>query len=458
VTEDEEDFRVEVLGFLRATLPPKGAAVETGGTGVTRAVAFQHALAQARLAGITWPTEYGGRGLPGRFQRIFDREAKAFQVPPRALEIGLGMCGPTLLVHASEEQKRALIPPLLRGEHIWCELFSEPGAGSDLSSVQTQARLDGDVFVLDGQKVWTSGAQHSDYAACLTRSDPARPKREGITMLIVDMHAPGITVRPLRQITGDAHFNEVFLDGVRVPVANVLGDVHDGWRVVRTMLAFEREALGGLGSGGGGKGGFAALAAEAKRRGVSARPELRDRLAHPAPGANGQPGTPMPAVGLPVITYNNEIVFNMDGDEIHLIPIPRAHTDGDTMVYFAKNDILMTGDFYRSLGYPNIDRANGGSMNGMLAGLARIVALCGPKTRIVPGHGDMVNRDAVQFHRDMMMAVRDKVSAMVDQGKSQQDVVAAKLTAEFDPKVPGGAGMTADRFVGQLYAELKAAK
>ena len=278
MTEDEEDFRVEVLGFLRDTLPPKGAAIETGGTGVTRAVAFQRALAEAGLAGITWPTEYGGRGLPGRFQRIFDREAKGFQVPPRALEIGLGMCGPTLLVHASEEQKRVLIPPLLRGEHIWCELFSEPGAGSDLSSVQTQARLDGDEFVLDGQKVWTSGAQHSDYAACLTRSDPARPKREGITMLIVDMHAPGITVRPLRQITGDAHFNEVFLDGVRVPVDNVLGDVHDGWRVARTMLAFERQALGGLGSGGGGKGGFAALTAEAKRRGVSARPELRDRL------------------------------------------------------------------------------------------------------------------------------------------------------------------------------------
>lgn len=278
MTDEEEDFRAEVLGFLRATLPPKGAAIETGGTGGTRAVAFQRALAEAGLAGITWPTEYGGRGLPGRFQRIFDREAKAFQVPPRALEIGLGMCGPTLLVHASEEQKRALIPPLLRGEHIWCELFSEPGAGSDLSSVQTRARLDGDEFVLDGQKVWTSGAQHSDYAACLTRSDPARPKREGITMLIVDMHAPGITVRPLRQITGDAHFNEVFLDGVRVPVANILGDVHDGWRVARTMLAFERQALGGLGSGGGGKGGFAALAAEAKRRGVSARPELRDRL------------------------------------------------------------------------------------------------------------------------------------------------------------------------------------
>jgi len=191
---------------------------------------------------------------------------------------------------------------------------------------------------------------------------------------------------------------------------------------------------------------------------ILARPELRERLAHPAPGANGQPGTPAPAASLPIVTYNNEIVFNMDGEEIHLIPIPRAHTDGDTMVYFAHNDILMTGDFYRSLGYPNIDIGNGGSMNGMLAGLARIVALAGPKTRIVPGHGDIVDRGAVQFHRDMMMAVRDKVSAMVDQGKSQQDVVAAKLTAEFDAKVPGGAGMTADRFVGQLYAQLKAAK
>jgi alkylation response protein AidB-like acyl-CoA dehydrogenase len=275
---DEELFRAEVLAFLTAALPRKGAPTETGGTGVTRAVAFQRKLAEARLAGITWPTEYGGRGLPGRFQRIFEREAKAFQVPPRALEIGLGMCGPTLLVHASEEQKRALIPPLLRGEHIWCELFSEPGAGSDLSSVQTRARLDGDEFVLDGQKVWTSGAQHSDYAACLTRSDPARPKREGITMLIVDMHAPGITVRPLRQMTGEAHFNEVFLDGVRVPVANVLGGVHDGWRVARTMLAFERQALGGMGSGGGGKGGFAALAAEAGRRDLPNRPVLRDRL------------------------------------------------------------------------------------------------------------------------------------------------------------------------------------
>jgi alkylation response protein AidB-like acyl-CoA dehydrogenase len=281
---DEDDFRAEVLGFLLATLPRKGEAArarlgaEPFGSGVTRAVAFQRVLADAGLAGITWPAEYGGRGLPGRYQRVYDREAKGFQVPPRSLEIGLGMCGPTILAHATHEQKVAYIPSLLRGDHVWCELFSEPGAGSDLSSVQTRARRDGDEFVLTGQKVWTSGAQHSDYAACLVRSDPARPKREGISMLIVDMHVPGITVRPLRQITGASHFNEVFLDGVRVPVANVLGELNGGWRVARTMLAFERQALGGMGSGGGGKGGFGGLVAEAQRRGIADRPDIRDRL------------------------------------------------------------------------------------------------------------------------------------------------------------------------------------
>jgi alkylation response protein AidB-like acyl-CoA dehydrogenase len=288
VSLDEEEFRAEVLTFLRATLPPKGqrgpeqdqggGPGQADGRGIQRAVAFQRALADAGLAGITWPSEYGGRGLPGRYQRIFDQEARAFQVPPRSLEIGLGMCGPTVLVHGSEEQKRALVPSLLRGEHVWCELFSEPGAGSDLSSVQTRARRDGDEFIVDGQKVWTSGAQHSDYAACLTRTDPNRPKREGITMLLVDMHAPGITVRPLRQLTGESHFNEVFLDGVRVPAANVLGQIDDGWRVARTMLAFERQALSGIGSSGGSRGGFDALVDEARRRRVAERPAFRDRL------------------------------------------------------------------------------------------------------------------------------------------------------------------------------------
>ncbi len=279
VPPDEDEFRNQVLDFLRETLPIKGARpTKAVGTGLERAVAYQGALARARLAGITWPAEYGGRGLPVRYQRIFDREASAFQAPPRGLDIGLGMCGPALLVHGSEEQKRAFIPPLLRGEHVWCELFSEPGAGSDLSSVQTRARRDGEEFVVDGQKVWTSGAQNSDYAACLTRTDPNQPKREGITMLIVDLHAPGITVRPLRQLTGEAQFNEVFLDGVHVPATNVIGEENGGWRVARTVLAFERQTLSGMGSGGGGKGGFGALVAEAQRRNLADEPLVRDRL------------------------------------------------------------------------------------------------------------------------------------------------------------------------------------
>jgi alkylation response protein AidB-like acyl-CoA dehydrogenase len=276
---DEDEFRSEVVAFLEATLPRKGSTMTAdAGPGLARAIAFQGALAEAHLAGITWPTEYGGRGLSGRYQRIFDTEAKAFHVPPRSLDIGLGMCGPTLLVHGTEDQKRTLIPALLRGEHVWCELFSEPGAGSDLSSVQTRARRDGEEYVVNGQKVWTSGAQHSDYAVCLTRTDIDRPKREGITMLIVDMHAPGIAVRPLRQLTGESHFNEVFLDDVHVPVANVLGELNDGWRVARTVLAFERQALSGMGSSGGGKGGFNALIGEARRRNVASNPVMRDRL------------------------------------------------------------------------------------------------------------------------------------------------------------------------------------
>jgi alkylation response protein AidB-like acyl-CoA dehydrogenase len=276
---DEERFRTDARAFLEATLPRKGERVHTDADGVTRAKAYQHRLADAGFAGITWPEAYGGRGLAGRFQRIFDREAAAFQLPPRALEIGLGMCGPTILEHASEEQKLAFVPPLLRGDHVWCELFSEPGAGSDLASVQTRARLDGDTWRIDGQKVWTSGAQHSDLAACLTRTEPDRPKREGITMLLVDMHAPGVTVRPLRQMTGDAHFSEVFLDDVRVPAENVLGRAHDGWRVARTMLAFERKALSGMGSSGGGRGGITALVAHARDRGIASRPEVRQQLA-----------------------------------------------------------------------------------------------------------------------------------------------------------------------------------
>ncbi|HMJ85188.1 MAG TPA: MBL fold metallo-hydrolase [Vicinamibacterales bacterium] len=191
---------------------------------------------------------------------------------------------------------------------------------------------------------------------------------------------------------------------------------------------------------------------------IMARENLRARLMKPAPLANGQPGVPTAAVGLPVVTYDAPVVFHLNGEDVQLIPVPVAHTDGDTMVYFPNTNVIMTGDFYRSTGYPNIDRANGGTMNGMLAGFDAIIRLARPDTKIIPGHGAIVDKTAVAAHKAMMEGVRDKVAPLVRQGKTQEEVVAAKLTAEFDSKVTGATPMTADRFVGQLYQELKSSR
>ncbi len=188
---------------------------------------------------------------------------------------------------------------------------------------------------------------------------------------------------------------------------------------------------------------------------IFSRPQLRNRLAHPNPGANGQPGRPMPAAGLPLVTYTGGLTFNMNGEEVRVIGIPRAHTDGDTVVYFVNNDVIMTGDFFRSVGFPNIDRANGGSLRGMSDGLARVIALAGPNTKVVPGHGPIVGREAVMAHRDVLLGVERKVSDLVKQGKSEGDTVAAKPANEYTPRVPE-AGPSEDRFVGQVFQEVKA--
>jgi cyclase len=190
---------------------------------------------------------------------------------------------------------------------------------------------------------------------------------------------------------------------------------------------------------------------------IFARPELLERLAHPAPGANGAPGTPAPAAALPVVTYNSPLTFHMDGEDVQAIPIPKAHTDGDTLVYFPNANVIMIGDYFRSLGYPNIDRANGGSLPGMLAGIDTAIKLCNPQTKVVPGHGAITDRNGLIAHRDMIIAIRDKIAPMVSQGKTLPEVIAAKPTADYDAKVPG-VGTTGERFIGQVYAELKAGK
>jgi cyclase len=190
---------------------------------------------------------------------------------------------------------------------------------------------------------------------------------------------------------------------------------------------------------------------------IISREELRFRLAHPAPQANGQPGVATAAVGLPKQTYRERLTMHMNGEEVQLIAVPRAHTDGDTMVYFPGLDIIMTGDFYRSIQYPNVDRTNGGSLQGLIDGLGMVIGRAGPNTKIIPGHGPTVDRNAVVAHRDLVLAVRDRVAPLVAQGKSEDEVVAAKVTADLDAKVQQVA-TTGERFVRQVYQELKASR
>jgi alkylation response protein AidB-like acyl-CoA dehydrogenase len=245
---------------------------------VEHARAFQRALADAGLAGITVPADLGGAGLGVREQLIALDESEPYEDPTAHLMIGLGMCVPTLVAHGTDEQRRRHVPALLRADEVWCQLFSEPGAGSDLAGLQTRAVRDGETWVVDGQKVWTSGAQWSDRGILLARTDPDVPKHAGLTMFVCDMHRPGVTVRPLRQMTGTSGFNEVFLDGVRLPADAVVGAVGDGWRVARTTLMNERVAVGAGRSNVPGVPA-AVLVALARSRGVEQDLVVRQRLA-----------------------------------------------------------------------------------------------------------------------------------------------------------------------------------
>jgi alkylation response protein AidB-like acyl-CoA dehydrogenase len=240
---------------------------------------FQAALHDAGFAGITWPKEFGGQGLSAAEQQIFDDEAAAYDLPTGVFLIGLGMCGPTIADLGTTEQKARYLRPLLRGEKIWCQLFSEPGAGSDVAALQTRAVRDGGGWVVNGQKVWTSGAQWSDHGALLARTNPDQPKHKGLTMFLVDMHAPGVTVRPLRDMTGRAPFNEVYFDDVRLPADAVLGEVDAGWFAAVTMLGHERVSIGGSVRRRYDPLAYANLAELARARNRLRDPLVRDGLA-----------------------------------------------------------------------------------------------------------------------------------------------------------------------------------
>ncbi len=213
---------------------------------IERAKAWQQRLADGGWAALSWPRPYGGRGASVLESMVFNEELARYDVPSGLFTIGISMIGPTIITHGSEEQKQRYLPPMRAGAEIWCQLWSEPGAGSDLASLRTAARLEGDEFVLNGQKVWTSGAHYCDFGFGIFRTDPDVPKHHGLSCLVVALDSPGITIRPLRQMTGEAHFNEVFFDDVRVPAENLVGVLNDGWRVGRTMMMNERVSAGSL--------------------------------------------------------------------------------------------------------------------------------------------------------------------------------------------------------------------
>ncbi|MFE0630708.1 acyl-CoA dehydrogenase family protein [Streptomyces sp. NPDC058864] len=241
---------------------------------------FLRARFDGGLAWVHYPEGLGGLGAPRALQGVVDAELAAVSAPdnePRRIGIGLGMAAPTVLRYGTEEQKARFLRPLWTGEEVWCQLFSEPGAGSDLAGLRTRAVRDGDDWIVTGQKVWTSNAHNARWAILIARTDPDVPKHQGITYFVCDMTAPGVEVRPLRQITGEAEFNEVFLTDVRIPDAQRLGEVGDGWRVAQTTLMNERVAIGGSALPREG-GMIGTVAATWRERPGLRTPDLHDRL------------------------------------------------------------------------------------------------------------------------------------------------------------------------------------
>ncbi len=238
-TTAETDFRHELRAWLESNVPSQPPPADLDGE-AKYLTEWQRKLFDAGWAAVHWPREYGGRGASLTEQAIFQQEMARARAPQMMNRVGINLVGPTLIEHGTEEQRRRYLPKILSCEEVWCQLYSEPGAGSDLAALRTQATATGDDFVVTGQKVWTSYAQYATYGILLARTDPAAAKHKGISCLIADMRAPGITIRPLRQITGSAEFSETFFDDVHIHRTALIGEENNGWRVASTTLAHER--------------------------------------------------------------------------------------------------------------------------------------------------------------------------------------------------------------------------
>ncbi len=249
---EEAAFRAKARAFLQANAELKGRAKPVNFRGhigqaeVARAKEWQAKKAAAGFAGLTWPKKWGGRDASPMMQVIYNQEESDYAVPNGVFEIGLGMCIPTMMTYATPEQLDRHVPPSLRGEEVWCQLFSEPAGGSDLAALRTRAERDGDDWVINGQKIWTSGAHLSDWGILVARTDPTVQKHAGLTFFFLNMKSPGIEIRPIHQMSGARHFNEVFFTDVRIPDSQRLGGVGQGWRVSLTTLMNERLAVGGI--------------------------------------------------------------------------------------------------------------------------------------------------------------------------------------------------------------------
>jgi len=282
-SEQEEAFRKQVRGWLEANVPDElrgrsFTATRADREEVRRLRAWQKRMYEAGFVGLDWPPEFGGRGASVLEQIILYEEMARAESPQFVNRGALSMLGPTLMAHGAPAQQTRFLPGILTADELWCQGFSEPNAGSDLANLQTRAVLDGDHFVVNGQKVWTSMAHVADWCFALVRTNPGAPRHRGITFLLIDMTTPGITVRPLRQITGEAEFNEVFFDNVRVPVGNVVGRVDEGWGVAITTLAYERDLLTFIRHISL-RSALGRLIALARRSGRASEPVVRQRIA-----------------------------------------------------------------------------------------------------------------------------------------------------------------------------------
>ena len=247
LSPSEEAFRREFSGWLQSNLPAEHRSSrlrelpEEEANDVRRA--WEQKLGEGGWLGVSWPKEYGGRGATSMEQVIYHQERLRADAPEPLGILGLSLVGPTIIDVGTDEQKQRFLPPIMRGEVVWCQGFSEPDAGSDLASLQTRAELDGDDWVINGQKIWSSQAHYADWCALLVRTDPDVSKHKGISFFLVDMTTPGITVRPIKQISGSADFNELFFDNVRMPRANIVGELNGGWAVANRLLAYERGVI-----------------------------------------------------------------------------------------------------------------------------------------------------------------------------------------------------------------------